>query len=134
MPKQTKYIKAQVGKLQSKVKMYARQVNGSKSTKGRKGWVGSAAKADGKWGRIGKENPESGDFEYFNPDLEDWNTDSGMPHMGKEASKEWAMLWDAKKEQEIDRMLDAIEKMRPAGAVRADMDKAWEVFASVQCK
>ena len=134
MPKQSKYIKAQVGKLKAKARMYARQVNGSKSTKGRKGWVGSASKADGKWSRVGKENPVDGDFEYFNPDLEDWSVDCGDPHVGKEASKEWAMLWDGCKEQQVDRLLDAIEKMRPAGAVKADMDEAWEVFASVQCK
>ena len=134
MPKRTKNMMAQVDELMDTIKMYARQVNGSKSTKGRKGWVGSAAKADGKWRRVGKENPESGDFEYFNPDLEDWDTDCGMPHMGNEASKEWAMLWDGVKELQIERMLQVIAKLRPAGAVKAEMDEAWRLLASVQCK
>ena len=44
------------------------------------------------------------------------------------------MLWDGCKDQNLDRMLEVIGRLRAAGAVKADMDKAWEVFMSVQCK
>ena len=57
------------------------------------------------------------------------------PALGKrEFAKEWAMLWDGCKDQNLDRMLEVIGRLRAAGAVKADMDKAWEVFMSVQCK
>ena len=132
MPRQRLHQKEAVGKLADRVQMYADSVGGNDGKNGRPRQTGSAVKSRLKWSRVAKANPVSEEFECS--DLEDWSTDSGMPSSGAAYAKEWAMLWDAKKEQEIDRLLDAIEKMRPAGAVRADMDKAWEVFASVQCK
>jgi hypothetical protein len=122
MPRQRLHQKEAVGKLVNSVKNYGANV----------GYCSS--RASGKWMGVARENPVDGEFEYFNPDLEDWNTDGDVPNSGAEFAKEWAMLWDGCKDQNLDRMLEVIAKMRPAGAVRADMDKAWEVFASVQCK
>ena len=122
MPVQTQSIKRRVGKLIDSVESYGANV------------VNCSQRAGGKWSRIARENPDSGDFEYFNPDLEDWDVDGGMPSSGAEFAKEWAMLWDGCKDQNLDRMLEVIGRLRAAGAVKADMDKAWEVFMSVQCK
>lgn len=122
MPRQRLHQKKAVNKLIDSVENYGANV------------VNCSRRAGGKWTRIARENPESGDFEYFNPDLEDWNVDGGMPNGGAEFAKEWAMLWDGCKEQNLDRMLEVIGRLRAAGAVKADMDKAWEVFMSVQCK
>ena len=122
MPNQTKYIKAQVGKLQKKVEAAAKSVKVTSD------------KAQAKWRRVAYEVPTDEEAELIAPELEDWETGDGMPSGGAQFLKEWAMVLDGKTDQELDYVLNVIEKMRPAGAVRADMDKAWEVFASVQCK
>ena len=57
MPVQTQSIKRRVGKLIDSVESYGANV------------VNCSRRAGGKWSRIARENPDSGDFEYFNPDL-----------------------------------------------------------------
>lgn len=122
MPQQTKHVKEQVGKLQARLEVAAKSVKVTSD------------KARAKWSRVAYEVPTDEEAELIAPELEDWDAGEGMPGGGAQFLKEWAMVLDGKTDQELDYVLNVIEKMRPAGAVKADMDKAWEVFASVQCK
>ena len=122
MPRQRLHQKEAVGKLQARARAAAKSV---KIT---------SRKACNEWRRVAYESPVDEEMELICPELEDWDVDSGMPSHGAKYVKEWAMVLDGKTDQELDYVLNVIEKMRPAGAVKADMDEAWKVFASVQCK
>lgn len=122
MPRQRLHQKEAVGKLQKKVEAAAKSV---KVTSG---------KAGKEWRRVAYESPIDEEMELISPELEDWDVDSGMPSHGAMYVKDWAMVLDGKTDQELDYVLNVIEKMRPAGAVKADMEAAWKVFASVQRK
>ena len=122
MPRQRLHQKEAVGKLQVRLERAAKSVRVT------------SGKAGKEWRRVAYESPVDEEMELVNPDLEDWDTDSGTPSNGAQYVKDWAMVLDGKTDQELDYVLNVIEEMRPAGAVKADMDKAWEVFASVQCK
>jgi hypothetical protein len=122
MPRQTKYIKEQVAKLQGRVRKAAKSAEVTANI------------ANKKWRRVATVHPVDEEAELLGADCDDWETGRGFIGDGPEHAKEWAMLLDGKKEQEMDYVLNVIEKMRPAGAVKADMDEAWKVYASVQCK
>jgi len=132
MPKRTKNMITQVNELMDRLQRYADSVIGNDGKNGRPRQTGFAKKSDLKWSRVARSKPD-GD-EFVASDLDDWGTDGGAPSLGAEYAKEWAMLWDGKKEQVVARMLGVMSELRPAGAVKAEMDKAWEIFASVQCK
>lgn len=122
MPRQRLHQKEAVGKLRKQLDGAAKSVKVT------------ADKSAAKWRRVSYEVPLDDEFDGMGSDMEDWETDSGMPNIGAEIVKDWAMVLDGKVDQELDYVLNVIEKMRPAGAVKADMDEAWKVFASVQCK
>lgn len=130
MPKQTKYIKAQVQKLIDRASMYA-----GKSARYRR-------TADLKFRRISGLDPQSSgqtdaEFTYMNPDLDNWDWDAdGKVQDGLESSqtmrKDFACLSDMGADEALDAMIETIGKMRAAGATRSDMDRAWAIYSSAQ--
>ena len=124
MPRQTKYVKQQVAKLQGRVRKAAKSAEVTGNI------------ASSKWRRMVPVETVDEELELVTPEFEDWETapDSDRAGFGAMFNREYAMVLDGKREQELDYVLNVIEKMRPAGAVKADMDEAWEVYASVQCK
>jgi hypothetical protein len=122
MPRQTKYIKEQVAKLQGRVRKAAKSAEVTANI------------AASKWRKVVPIETVDEELELATPEHEDWETEDQGIGPGAWLARDWAMLLDGKKEQEMDYVLNVIEKMRPAGAVKADMDEAWKVYASVQCK
>lgn len=124
MPRQTKYVKQQVAKLQGRVRKAAKSAEVTGNI------------ASSKWRRMVPVETVDEELELVTPEFEDWETEPDRDRAGFGAmfNREYAMVLDGKREQELDYVLNVIEKMRPAGAVKADMDEAWEVYASVQCK
>ena len=122
MPRQTKYVKEQVAKLQGRVRKAAKsaEVTGNIANKN--------------WRRVAPVELLDDEAAWVTPECDDWETGSGIPETGMDYARDWAMLLDGKREQELDYVLNVIEQMRPAGAVKADMEEAWKVFASVQCQ
>lgn len=130
MPKQTKYIKAQVQKLIDRASMYA-----GKSARYRR-------TADLKFRRIGGSDPQSpgqtdAEFAYMNPDLDNWDWDSdgqmqSSMDTGQTMRKDYACLSDMGADEALDAMIETIGKMRAAGATRSDMNRAWAIYSSAQ--
>lgn len=130
MPRQTKYVKAQVQKLIDRAEMYAGKAARYRRT------------ADLKFRRISSSDPQSPgqvdqEFAYMNPDLDnwDWDPDASL-QTGLENSvnmrKDYACLSDMGADEALDAMVETIGKMRAAGATRADMDRAWAIYNSAK--
>jgi hypothetical protein len=125
MPKQTKYIKAQVQKLIDRASMYSELA------------IDYAQKADRKYRRVSLPSDaaeSAAEFAYMNPDLDNWDSDGEST--GAEASqamrKEYAGLCDQATSENLDLMIETIGKMRAAGANKDDMDRAWAIYSSAQ--
>jgi hypothetical protein len=130
MPRQSKYIQAQVQKLIDRADMYGRNAQSYRR------------KASGKFRRVSRKDLMSPgqtdpDFAYMNPDLDNWDWDTdGKMQAGMDLSqtlrKDYACLNDAAADDSLDSMLATIGKMRAAGATKSDMDRAWAIFHAAQ--
>ena len=129
MPRQRKHQAEAVQKLIDRAAMY-----GSDSQSDR-------AKAGKRFRQVARVDSDAegsvSDFNYMNPDLDNWDTDAdGRSQSGlatsQALSKDFGCLNDMYADDALDLMVETIGKMREAGATKADMDRAWSVYYSAQ--
>ena len=130
MPRQSKYIKAQIQKLIDRADMYGRKAKSYRM------------KAAGKFRKVGRGDFMSPgqtdpDFAYMNPDRDNWDWDpdgkvTDDVNRSQALRKDYACLNDAAADDSLDLMLATIGKMRAAGANKSDMDRAWAIFHAAQ--
>lgn len=129
MPKRTKNMIQQVEKLIDRASMYGSDSQSYRSKAGKRFRQVARFDCDA--------TGSSADFEYMNPDLDNWDTDSdGRAQTGmgiaQTLSKDFGCLNDMYADDSLDLMIETIGKMRAAGATRADMDRAWAIYSSAQ--
>lgn len=130
MPKRTKNMIQQVQQLMDRVAMYGANAKSYR------------LKASGKFRKVGRGDFQSpgqtdAEFAYMNPDLDNWDWDpdgrvTDDVNRSQAYRKDYACLNDMGADESLDLMLATIEKLRPAGATRAEMDQAWAMFNSAQ--